>query len=238
MIPCYGRLPLVDPATGLEYNCGLYGGVECPQNSFCHHTQTFAKCCPKGIHECVILECYCLATSNHTNLETEYETNNCTGCCTTDDQDMVLEHPVAAPNSDAGPDSPKGCPLHCKCNPLGTIWILLSCNSAVGETLHYFLFPAFLFLCTNSFYNCTTTYLLPLIFAWFLKVRLAPFVIPKVANVAAHPASPVSSVTDVDRVSGVCREYLCKIQRDVNVRLANRNANNDIRRRFQIGFPP
>ena len=49
VIPCYGRLPLVDPATGLEYNCGLYGGVECPQNSFCHHTQTFAKCCPKGI---------------------------------------------------------------------------------------------------------------------------------------------------------------------------------------------
>lgn len=127
VIPCYGRLPLVDPATGLEYNCGLYGGVECPQNSFCHHTQTFAKCCPKGIHEheCVILE-FLLATmlSTRTNLETENAFNNCTGCCTeevssTDDQDMLLEHPVAAPN--AGPDSPKGCPLHCKCNPLGTI---------------------------------------------------------------------------------------------------------------------
>ena len=46
--PCYGQeLPVVDSATGLEYNCGIYG-VECPRSSFCHQTASFAKCCPKG----------------------------------------------------------------------------------------------------------------------------------------------------------------------------------------------
>ena len=46
--PCYGQqLPVVDSATGLEFNCGIYG-VECPRSSFCHQSANFAKCCPKG----------------------------------------------------------------------------------------------------------------------------------------------------------------------------------------------
>ena len=57
--PCYGQeLPVVDSATGLEYNCGIYG-VECPTSSFCHQTANFAKCCPKGRktfkYSCLIL---------------------------------------------------------------------------------------------------------------------------------------------------------------------------------------
>ena len=47
VLPCFGDLPVVDKSSGLEYNCGLYG-AECPQNSFCHQTSHFAKCCPKG----------------------------------------------------------------------------------------------------------------------------------------------------------------------------------------------
>ena len=60
-LPCSGSsLPLVDPVTDLEVQCGgsvdvvdagvvAAGGGDgdtCPKDSYCHVTKKFAKCCP------------------------------------------------------------------------------------------------------------------------------------------------------------------------------------------------
>ena len=49
--PCYGETPLVDPSSGVEFNCGasLFNRIDCPADSYCHQTAQFAKCCPKSM---------------------------------------------------------------------------------------------------------------------------------------------------------------------------------------------
>ena len=43
--PCDGYPPLVDPVTGLDYNCSSWHGV-CPRRSYCHLKH--GKCCGEG----------------------------------------------------------------------------------------------------------------------------------------------------------------------------------------------
>ncbi|XP_076328006.1 agrin-like isoform X3 [Tachypleus tridentatus] len=44
--PCDGEPPIVDPVSGQEYYCGDGpGNKQCPPNSHCHKTTSFAKCC-------------------------------------------------------------------------------------------------------------------------------------------------------------------------------------------------
>ena len=47
--PCNGELPVVDPSTGQDLDCGN-GPLrqDCPSDSYCHQTPHFAKCCRKG----------------------------------------------------------------------------------------------------------------------------------------------------------------------------------------------
>ena len=46
--PCDGAVPLVNEATGQDYNC-LPKQDECPSGSYCHITPLFAKCCKLGM---------------------------------------------------------------------------------------------------------------------------------------------------------------------------------------------
>ncbi|KAK3101583.1 hypothetical protein FSP39_004642 [Pinctada imbricata] len=43
--PCDGESPLVDPSTGMDYNCAVWHGV-CPPRSYCH--LQYGKCCAEG----------------------------------------------------------------------------------------------------------------------------------------------------------------------------------------------
>ena len=89
------------------------------------------------VYECVLLILEWMFKL-HTHLESEL---NCTGCCTSDDRDLEKHHPVAAPTH-AGP-ADNLCPLHCKCNPLGTIlqfWIPFS-----NSVLHFYTFAPLAF---------------------------------------------------------------------------------------------
>lgn len=45
--PCDGAIPLVDEATGHDYDCSS-GMDMCPSGSYCHITPNFAKCCKEG----------------------------------------------------------------------------------------------------------------------------------------------------------------------------------------------
>ncbi|XP_076451600.1 agrin-like isoform X2 [Babylonia areolata] len=47
--PCDGAKPLVNEATGQDYNC-MPNHDMCPSGSYCHITQTFAKCCKEDIY--------------------------------------------------------------------------------------------------------------------------------------------------------------------------------------------
>lgn len=47
--PCKGEEPLRDPLSDQELHCGSGPRrQDCPAHSYCHQTQQFAKCCPKG----------------------------------------------------------------------------------------------------------------------------------------------------------------------------------------------
>ncbi|GFN82927.1 agrin-like, partial [Plakobranchus ocellatus] len=41
---CGGSTPLIDPATGTDYDCSP-GMDTCPDGSYCHYNLQFAKCC-------------------------------------------------------------------------------------------------------------------------------------------------------------------------------------------------
>ncbi|XP_015598499.1 agrin isoform X2 [Cephus cinctus] len=89
--PCNGDPPLVD-SENREYDCG--SGKErrdCPSNSYCHQTTSFARCCKKaqGVQ---VVKC---SDSWH-------------GCCP-DGKTAAL-----------GPDH-AGCPSLCNCNRLGSV---------------------------------------------------------------------------------------------------------------------
>jgi len=44
--PCHGEPALKDPNTGEDLECGNGPTrTNCPDGSFCHRSQTFAKCC-------------------------------------------------------------------------------------------------------------------------------------------------------------------------------------------------
>jgi len=45
---CDGNPVLINPRTGLEYNCNP-GRDNCPANSYCHRVINVARCCPKGL---------------------------------------------------------------------------------------------------------------------------------------------------------------------------------------------
>ncbi|PVD37045.1 hypothetical protein C0Q70_04038 [Pomacea canaliculata] len=47
--PCDGAIPLVDEATGHDYDCSS-GMDMCPSGSYCHITPNFAKCCKEDVH--------------------------------------------------------------------------------------------------------------------------------------------------------------------------------------------
>ncbi|XP_067659548.1 agrin-like isoform X2 [Haliotis asinina] len=51
--PCDGNMPLVNEATGMDYNCSS-GRDKCPAGSYCHQSLTFSKCCgeEKSISQC------------------------------------------------------------------------------------------------------------------------------------------------------------------------------------------
>jgi hypothetical protein len=44
-MPCNGGSPVIDPNTGDDMKCD-FGDNDCPLNSYCHKTETFAICCP------------------------------------------------------------------------------------------------------------------------------------------------------------------------------------------------
>lgn len=47
--PCNGGVPLADPDTRQEYDCGSGPNrQDCPSGSYCHQTPHFARCCKKG----------------------------------------------------------------------------------------------------------------------------------------------------------------------------------------------
>lgn len=110
-VPCYGSLPLVDPASGLEYNCGdVPTRKDCPSNSYCHKTPHFAKCCPKavGFDE--------TTTDNNGNKTTKASTNSSIPICSQSDHGCCVEDgQTTSPGSNQA-----GCPSNCNCNPLGS----------------------------------------------------------------------------------------------------------------------
>lgn len=62
--PCKGDLPIVNPLTGVELNCGNRPfRQDCPSGSYCHQTAAFAKCCRKGDKCLLLIILYALHTS-------------------------------------------------------------------------------------------------------------------------------------------------------------------------------
>jgi len=49
---CDGNPVLINPRTGLEYNCNP-GRDTCPAGSYCHKLVNVARCCQQGLYECL-----------------------------------------------------------------------------------------------------------------------------------------------------------------------------------------
>lgn len=47
--PCNGESPLINPANGIEFDCGNGPNrQDCPSGTYCHQTTQFARCCRKS----------------------------------------------------------------------------------------------------------------------------------------------------------------------------------------------
>ncbi|XP_026471084.1 agrin-like [Ctenocephalides felis] len=91
--PCKGDLPIVNPLTGVELNCGNRPfRQDCPSGSYCHQTAAFAKCCRK----------------DDSSLPVKHCSASWFGCCP--------DGATFATDAEG-----TGCPSVCNCNKLGSI---------------------------------------------------------------------------------------------------------------------
>lgn len=126
--PCNGKKPLMNRLNGRELDCG-HGPErqDCPPNSYCHQTPTFAKCCNKsdlGIIHYEIIYLTLIMVYNEIiifrlNLDAAIVADDCQnssyGCC---------------PDKKTSAKGPKhlDCPVSCNCNKLGEHYTVLKIN--------------------------------------------------------------------------------------------------------------